>query len=190
MSLPLLCGRILSASDPESGDSKSLTAGGSVMPVRELIRGLLGALAAFLATLILLLCLAETRNSERGIWWHTGRSGSVYFSPIWHPLLAFGAMNMVVGYVLAGKLTTKRSVLFALVGAVLAVGLNELVLPIPLAHLSGQAGRNTVWLLNSFVAFAGACGGAWIAGDLGERKRRRKVKAEGIIDPRYEPREY
>jgi hypothetical protein len=150
------------------------------MPVRELIRGLIGALGALLATLILLLCLAETRQrfgqSERGIWWLPGKSWSPHFSPIWHPLIVCGAVNMIAGYLLAGKLTSKRSVKFALLGALLAVILAWLS-GSPLPRLYGQAGQNTVWLCHLFFGLAGAYAGASVEESLGRRKRRRRDNA-------------
>lgn len=139
------------------------------MPVRDLIRGLGGALLGFLATLILVLCLAETEErfgrSTRGLWWLPGKSWSPHFSPLWHPLLVHGAMNMFVGYLLAGKLTTKRSVLYALVGALVALGLAWL-LQSPLPRLYGQAGHNTVLLINLFFALAGGYAAVSVAGKL------------------------
>jgi hypothetical protein len=119
-----------------------------------------------LATLVLVLCLAETRErfgqTEWGIWWLPIKSWIPSFSSIWYPLFVCGVTNMFAGYLLIGRLTTKRSVLFAFLGAALAVALAALFQS-PLPRLYGQAGQNTVWLLFLFFALIGAYAGASIA---------------------------
>jgi hypothetical protein len=156
--------------------------GSYTMPVRELIRGLAGAFGAFVATLIMALCLAETRTrfgvTERGIWWLPGKSWSPHFSPIWHPLISLGAINMICGYLLAGKLTSKRNALFALVGAAVAPVLAELLAQSPLPKMYGKAGRNTIWFGDLLFALGGAYAGASIAEQTSPGKRRRKKKAK------------
>src|SRR5439155_19511671 len=88
-----------------------------------------------------------------------GKSWGRHFSPVWHPVLVHGAINMVVGYLLAGKITTRRGAVFALTGAAAAVAL-ALLLGSPLPELYGTAGRNTVWFCTLFFALAGAYAGA------------------------------
>lgn len=143
------------------------------MPVRELIRGLGGALAALVATLVLILYLAETHERfgrmEWGIWWLPPKSWSPHFSSMWYPLFVCGVTNMFAGYLIAGRLTTKRSVQFAFLGAVLAVALAALFQS-PLPRLYGQAGQNTVWLLFLFFALVGSYAGASIAERIARRK--------------------
>jgi len=147
------------------------------MPVRDLVIGLGGALVALAATLILALCLAETRQrfgqSEWGVLWMPGKSWSSRFSPVWQPVLAHGAVNMVFGYLLAGKLTTKRSALFAAAGALTAVVL-ALLIGSPLESTYGKAGRNTAWFCDLFFACAGAFAGASLAEKLPARVERLK----------------
>lgn len=151
------------------------------MPVSELLRGLAGALGALLATLILTLCLAETRQrfgqTEWGVWWQPGKSWGRQFSPVWHPVLVQGAINMVVSYLLAGKLTTRRSVRFALMGAALAFVVAWLM-GSPLPRLYGKAGQNTVWYCLLFFAFAGAYAGAAIAGKTPARRKKHRHGAD------------
>ena len=136
--------------------------------------GLGGAVAAVLATLILALCLAETREqlgqTQWGVWWMPGKSWSRHFCPVWQPVLAHGAINMVFGYLLAGKLVSKRAVLFAATGAIGAVVLAWLV-GSPLEEKYGKAGRTTVWFCNLFFAFASAYAGAALAEKLPPKAR-------------------
>ncbi len=147
------------------------------MPVRDLVIGLSGAAVALLATLILALCLAETRHQfgqpEWGVWWMPGKSWSKHFSPIWQPALTHGAINAVFGWLLAGKLTSKRSVLFATAAASVAVALAWLI-GSPLGSKYGAAGRNTVWFCDLFFAFAGAYAGASLAEQLPPKPQRLK----------------
>ncbi|HEX3146553.1 MAG TPA: hypothetical protein VHR66_00530 [Gemmataceae bacterium] len=144
------------------------------MPVRDLVRGLSGALFALLATLVLVLCLAETRErfgrTEWGIWWLPIKSWIPHFSSVWYPLIVCGVTNIFAGYLLAGRLTTKRSVKFAFLGAAVAVGLAALSQS-PLPRLYGQAGQNTVWLLFLFFALVGGYAGASIGEKVGRQRR-------------------
>ena len=150
------------------------------MPVRDLVIGLAGAAAALLATLVMALCLAETREqfgqTQWGVWWMPGKSWSKHFSPVWQPVLFHGAINAVFGYMLAGKLTSRRSALMALAGALSALVL-ALLIGSPLENKYGHAGRNTVWFCDLFFAVAGAYAGAALAEKLPrsepQLKRRR-----------------
>lgn len=151
------------------------------MPVRELVRGLAGALVALLATVILTLCLAETIQrrgySEWGVWWERpGKTRTTEFAPVWQPVLVCGAMNMVFGYVLAGQLTSKRGAGYALAGAVLVVVLIELCGGLMPAEW-GQGGRNSNRYCELFLALGGACAGAAIE-EARPRTEHRTKRAE------------
>jgi hypothetical protein len=142
------------------------------MPVRELLRGLAGALVGLLATLVLLSCLVETRErfgkTERVVAWSGLKSRTTRVSPLWEPLLHYGVFNTIVGYVIGVRLTTKRNFRYAVVGSLIAVTC-FLLIPSPLPDEFGRAGENTVWILTLFGAFLGAAGGTLYA----ERTSRR-----------------
>jgi len=145
------------------------------MPVRELLRGLAGALVGFFATLVLLLCLVETRErfnrTERGVAWLAPKDRVAHFGGLWWPLVFYATPNAVLGYVVAVRLTGARRAQFAVAGVIVGTGI-MLLIPSPLPREFGRAGENTVLLLDLLGAFLGAAFGT-LAAERWERGRRR-----------------
>jgi hypothetical protein len=146
------------------------------MAVSELLRGVGGALAGFLAVLVLALALAETREigalRQRGINWVAPRSHLVQFAPIWHPVIACGLPAALIGYLMGTRLTSARAIRFAAVG--MAAGLVVMmVIPGSLEDRYGRAGRNTSLFLLVVGAFLGGCIGAVVAERWHRRPRGR-----------------
>ena len=85
------------------------------MAVSELLRGIGGALAGFLAVTLLALSLAETRELGafrlRGINWVAPRSHAVHFAPVWHPVFLCGLPTVICGYLMGTRLTSRRATL-------------------------------------------------------------------------------
>ena len=147
------------------------------MAVSELLRGLAGALVAFLSLLILLLCLVETRERfgelERGVAWMGVRSRTAHFDPVWKPLLFYGSLVVIVGYLIGVRLTGLRAVRCTMVGMLAALAI-WLVIPSPLPEKFGRAGQNTVYMLTVLIAFVGAVSGALYA----ERTNRQRFSLD------------
>jgi len=149
------------------------------MQISEFFRGLIGALASLLATLILLLCLSETHERLGTKRWGvdlialSSWSRYVSFHRVWFALLIFGTINAILGYVLGSRLDTKRHVEFALAAAVLA-GAGGWLWYSHSYRQFGRAGANTVWVHTMITFLAGGCGGTWLPGlwDRGRRRRR------------------
>ena len=95
------------------------------MPVVELLRGLAGAIDGLLLTLLLLLLLSETRERfghlQTGVYYTSLKGRVAWFDPVWVPLISYGTINAILGYVLAVRLTTRRAAVFALAGAGVAL---------------------------------------------------------------------
>jgi hypothetical protein len=145
------------------------------MPIRELILRLAGAIIALLATLTLVLCLAETRwhlgRSEWGLWWLPGRWLLVpRFTTVWYPLIVMGTIDTALGFLLAGKLATKRSIVCALAGAFLAIGLGMVIFR-DWPRLYGRAGLNAACLGGLCYSLMGGLAGAWATEKTGRGRR-------------------
>ncbi len=144
------------------------------MPVRDLIRGLAGALVGLLATLALLLYLSETRErfgkTERVVAWSGLKSRIGWTDPLWWPMLHYGTLNTAFGGIIGARLTSRRKGRCALVGALVGVAF-FLLTPSPLPEKLGRAGENTVWLITLMGAFLGGCAGILYAERTGRRYR-------------------
>jgi hypothetical protein len=156
------------------------------MVVSEQLRGLAGVAVAFLATWLLLLSMAETRERfgtvEHGVAWMPLKTFTERFDRVRTPLLFYGTINAVLGYVIGVRLVTKRTATFVAAGAAIGVLLAWLI-PSPLPEKYGRAGENTIRLLELLAAFLGGCAGALIAEKTSRyddeerpRKRRRAKK--------------
>lgn len=140
------------------------------MPVRELVLSLAGAIIALSTELIIVMCLAETRwhlgRSQWVVWWLPYRwSFTPKFSPVWYPLILHGGVDTVLGFLLAGKLTTKRTIVCALAGASLAICLGATIHG-NWPRLYGRAGLNTMCIVGLFYPLAGGLAGVWVAEKL------------------------
>jgi hypothetical protein len=135
-------------------------------------RGLLGALLTFLAMLVLLLCLTETRQighlTQWGLYYH-GRTSQTSHFGFWFPLILNSFCTVPFGYLLGDRFYTPRvwpgAVLGALVGGALLLLLAN---SNPVGR--AKADENNLWI----AALSGLVIGAGLGAEAAKRLMARR----------------
>jgi hypothetical protein len=136
------------------------------------VRGLCGALAGLIAAIVLVLCLAETRErfgrTEWGMYW-TARGRIIRFGIFW-PLVYLAAPAIPLGYFIADRARSWMGACWALIGAVVVCGITWL-LPTLNPVNDERVNYNTNWMIGLTAALLGGALGAGVW-DRYHRRRR------------------
>jgi hypothetical protein len=147
------------------------------------LRGLVGALIGFVAALVLILCLTETRvwlgRSQWGIWWYSRWGRHPHFDSFLWPLAYLGPVGVLFGYFIADRVRKWPAMWWALAGAMVVTTLGWLI-PAGGGRVHHErAIGNMQWMLAFTLIFLGAALGA----GLWDRFSRRRGADDRLQAP-------
>ena len=135
---------------------------------------LIGAGLGFLAALLIVLALTETRHllgtKQFGVPW-ISRGGQVFFAAPWLILLIFEVVSIPFGYAIGDRIERPADLAPAAIGASIGLAAGWL-LGMSGAEKKGVAGENVRILL----MYAGAVAGAVLALEIVRRHRRGRTR--------------